>query len=231
MHCNEESLGNEKKKSVRRVAAGRSFFKKPFIISNLPDREAPSPLPRAPFPRPPYSRLRPRSRAFFGPYPPREARRLRLFVARREGAPRRAPRAPPPAPSPRRPRTAVSPRAQLCRLPPPRIARVVLVSSYRALRRDASDARERTTYVSCRRRARRRPLVRRSLAEAGERGGVVDLGVEGGASASAPGGVAGSVASAASAASASAAASAVAVAAAASASAGGFLGILGILGG
>ena len=68
-------------------------------------------------------------------------------------------------------------RAQLCRLPPPRIARVVLVSSYRALRRDASDAREQTTCVSRRRRARRRPLVRRSLAEAGERGGVVDLGV------------------------------------------------------
>ena len=54
-------------------------------------------------------------------------------------------------------------RAQLCRLPPPRIARVVLVSSYRALRRDASDAREQTTRVSRRRRARRRPLVRRSF--------------------------------------------------------------------
>jgi len=111
--------GNENKKSVRRVAAGRSFFKKPFIISNLPDRETPSPLPRAPFPRPP-SRLRPRSRAFFGPYPPREARRLRLFVARREGAPRRAPRAPP-APSPRRPRTAVSPPPSSYRTRRPRV--------------------------------------------------------------------------------------------------------------
>ena len=110
---------DEKKKSVRRVAAGRLFFKKPFIISNLPDRETPSPLPRAPFPRPP-SRLRPRSRAFFGPYPPREARRLRLFVARREGAPRRAPRAPP-APSPRRPRTAVSPPPSSYRTRRPRL--------------------------------------------------------------------------------------------------------------
>ena len=74
--------------------------------------------------------------------------------------------------------------------------------SYRALRRDASDAREQTTCVSRRRRARRRPLVRRSLAEAGnaEASSILArrrrLRVR-------PWGVAGSVASAASAASAS----------------------------